>query len=142
MPTFNSCTKCVSSPGRIDDRTPNCHLFSWAWINGLPLQLKVALSCKLCGSSMCFSYICDIISMGVSTTRHGQTSGRLVQELNVCTVVFGGMGKKRYSNSQRRCAVFIYLRCSLRFPKDRIEKNRHSRLSESYFLQEKPSTTL
>ena len=52
----------------------------------LPLQLKVALSGKLHGSSMCFAYICDIISIGVSTARHGQTSGRLVQELSVRTV--------------------------------------------------------
>ena len=86
VPTFNSCTKCVSSPGRIHDRTPDCHLISWAWMHGLPLQLTVALSRKLRGSSMCFAYICDIISMSVSTTRHGQTSGRLVQELNVRTV--------------------------------------------------------
>ena len=28
----------------------------------------------------------DMLSMGVCTTRHCQTSGRLVQELNVCTV--------------------------------------------------------
>ena len=28
-----------------------------------------------------------MLSMGVSTTRHWRTSGRLVQELNVCTVV-------------------------------------------------------
>ena len=55
-------------------------------MRGLPLQLKVALNRKLRGPSMCFSYVCDIISMGVSTTRHGQTSGRLVQELNVRTV--------------------------------------------------------
>ena len=48
--------------------------------------MKVALSRKLRGSSMCFAYICDIISMGVSTTRHGHSSGRLVQELNVRTV--------------------------------------------------------
>ena len=86
VPTSNSCTKCVSSPVRIHDRTPDCHLISWAWMHGLPLQLKVALSRKLRESSMCFAYICDIISMGVSTTRHGQTSGRLVQELNVRTV--------------------------------------------------------
>ena len=24
VPTFNSCTKCVGSPGRIHDRTPDC----------------------------------------------------------------------------------------------------------------------
>ena len=28
----------------------------------------------------------DMLSMGVSTTGHWRTSGRLVQELNVCTV--------------------------------------------------------
>ena len=86
MTTFNSCTECVSSPGRIHDRTPRLpsnFLGMDAWIT---LQLKVALSRKLRGSSKCFAYICDIISMGVSTTRHGQTSGLLVQELNVRTV--------------------------------------------------------
>ena len=30
----------------------------------------------------------DISSMGVCTTRHWQTSGRLVHELNVCTVLY------------------------------------------------------
>ena len=49
-------------------------------------QLNVALSFMLSGSSMCFVYICDIISMGVSTTRQGQMSGRMVQELSVRTV--------------------------------------------------------
>ena len=29
-----------------------------------------------------------LLSMGVCTTGHWQTSGRLVQELNVCTVVY------------------------------------------------------
>ena len=28
----------------------------------------------------------DMLSLGASTTRHWQTSGRLVQELDVCTV--------------------------------------------------------
>ena len=27
VPTFNSCTKYVDSPGRIHDRTPDCHTF-------------------------------------------------------------------------------------------------------------------
>ena len=84
VPTFNFCTtKCVGSPGRIRDRTPDCHLNSWAWMTS---QLKVAMSRKLRGPSMCFAYICDMISMGVSTTRHGQTSSRLVQELSIRTV--------------------------------------------------------
>ena len=30
VPTFNSCTKCVGSPGKIDDRTPDCNTVSWA----------------------------------------------------------------------------------------------------------------
>ena len=33
-----------------------------------------------------FGLFFDMLSMGVCTTRHWQTSGRLVQELNVCTV--------------------------------------------------------
>ena len=28
----------------------------------------------------------DMLSIGICTTRHWRTSGRLVQELNVCTV--------------------------------------------------------
>ena len=30
----------------------------------------------------------DVLSMDLGTTRHRQTSGRLVQKLNVCTVTF------------------------------------------------------
>ena len=42
----------------------------------------------------CHLYTCmlglflDLLSMGVSTNRYGQTSGRLLKELNVCTVLF------------------------------------------------------
>ena len=41
------------------------------------------------GSLICFSYflLCDMLFMGVCTTKHWQTSGRLVQELDVCTEV-------------------------------------------------------
>ena len=35
-----------------------------------------------------FDWLFDIIDMCVCTTRHWQTSGRLVQELNVCTVYY------------------------------------------------------
>ena len=46
-------------------------------------QINVALIHKLCGSLIFFL---DIF-MGGNTTRHWQTtSGRLLQELNVCTV--------------------------------------------------------
>ena len=36
MPTFNSCTKCVGSPGKIHDHMPDCHPVSWAWIYEWP----------------------------------------------------------------------------------------------------------
>ena len=33
VPTFNSCTKCVGSPGMINDRTSDCHPGSLAWMH-------------------------------------------------------------------------------------------------------------
>ena len=30
--TFKSCIKCLGRPGIIHDRTPDCHLVSWAWM--------------------------------------------------------------------------------------------------------------
>ena len=41
----------------------------------------------------------DMLSMGVYTTRHWQTSGRLVQELNIFTV-----GDRRM-----RALIFVYI---------------------------------
>ena len=49
-------------------------------------QLNVALILKLRGSSMSLAYIIDMLSKEVCTTKHWQMSGRLVQELNDCTV--------------------------------------------------------
>ena len=54
-----------------------------AWMTS---QLNAALICKLSRALMRLDYHFDMIIMGVCTTRHCQTSGRLVQELNVCTV--------------------------------------------------------
>ena len=34
-----------------------------------------------------FRLFLDMSFMGVCTTRHSQTSGRLIQELNICTIV-------------------------------------------------------
>ena len=79
VPTFNSCTKCVGSRGLIHDRTPNCQPGSWAWMN----EWTWFASC----AGHWWSYlIVDILAMGVCTARHCQTCGRVVQELNVCTV--------------------------------------------------------
>ena len=83
VPTFNSCTKCVGSSGKIHDRMPDCLTGMGARTTS---QLNVALIRKLRGPLMCLTYYFDMLSMGVCTTRHWQTTGRLVQELNVCTV--------------------------------------------------------
>ena len=49
--------------------------------------MNVALVCKLHGSLMCFSIFFDMLFMGFGTTGLLQTSCRLVQELNVYSVV-------------------------------------------------------
>ena len=84
MSAFNSCTKCVGSPGIIHNRIPGhgCDHRS------LTSQLNIALIRILFGSLTCLAYFFDMLSMGVCATRHWQMSGRLVQELNVCTVQF------------------------------------------------------
>ena len=43
------------------------------------------------GSLMFLAYIFDMLSVGVCTTKHCQTSGRLVQELSVFTVAWMGL---------------------------------------------------
>ena len=54
----------------MDDLTAECRLYSQAtWVIDVN------------------SLFSDILSMGVCSIRHWQTSGRLVQELNVCSVV-------------------------------------------------------
>ena len=85
VPTFNSCTKCLGSPGTTQNRTPDCQPTPGidAWMTS---QLNVALNCKLSWSLMSLDYLFEKLSMGVCTTRHWQMSSRLVQELNVCTV--------------------------------------------------------
>ena len=54
-----------------------------AWITS---KLIEAWVCKLPLSLMCLADIFDMSPMVVGTTRHWQISGRLGQELNVCTV--------------------------------------------------------
>ena len=34
VPTFNSCNKCVGSPGIIHDCSPDYHPVSYAWVHG------------------------------------------------------------------------------------------------------------
>ena len=87
--TFNSCTKCVGSPGNIHSSTPDCHpsfpehgCRHWSMTS----PLKVALIRSLRGSLMCLAYCFNKLPMAVCTTRHWQTSSRPMQELNVWTV--------------------------------------------------------
>ena len=75
-----------------------------AWITS---ELNEALVFKLRVSFMSLSDIFDIPSIGVFTTRHWQTSGRLVQELNVCTVLDPVI---TYGDHWQRIIYFSFLR--------------------------------
>ena len=88
-------------PGIIHNHTPNCGTVFWAWMTS---QRNVALICKLHGSLTYLTCILTL-SMGVCTTRHCQTSSRLVQKLNVCTAVKGG----REGGNKNRQAVHFTL---------------------------------
>ena len=108
VPAFNSCTICMASTGIIHDRTPYYHPVSWARMRQLTSQLNVALIRKLRGSLVCLAYFFDMLSMDVCTTRHWQTSGRLVQELNVCTV-YALNEKGNVHHSLRYHSVFLFM---------------------------------
>ena len=57
-------------------RLPSRILGMDAWTTS---QLNVALVSKLRGPLMCLAYFFDMLSMVVCTTRHSETSGRLVK---------------------------------------------------------------
>ena len=87
VPAFNSCTKCVGRQGIIHKRSTNCHRISWECMQGWPHNWMYSYDLQaMWVVDVQMAYFCDILSMGVCTTRHWKTSGRLVQELNVCTV--------------------------------------------------------
>ena len=86
VPTFNFCTKYVGNPGIIHDRTPERPPSFLGMDAAMTLQLIAPLIRKLRGSPMCLAYSFDMMSLSVCTTRHWQTSSRLVQKLDVCTV--------------------------------------------------------
>ena len=64
-------------------RLPSSIPGMYAWMAS---QLNVALIRKLRGALICLGYYFDMVAMGVCATGHWQTFGRLMQELNVCTV--------------------------------------------------------
>ena len=56
VPTFNSCTKCVGSPGRIHDRTPDCPPIFLGMDVYMTSQSILALIRKLRVSPICLAY--------------------------------------------------------------------------------------
>ena len=69
-------------------------------MNGL--QLNVTLIRTLRGSLMCLSYFIEMLSMVGCATRQWQTSGRLVQALNVCTVCYKFIWKNNRHEVSKR----------------------------------------
>ena len=86
VPTLKSFTKMREQTvhdARPHARSPTSFLCMDAWRTS---QLNVAYIRMLRGSLMCLAYLFGISFIDVCTTRHWQTSGRLVQELNACTI--------------------------------------------------------
>ena len=76
MPKFNSGTKCTGRPGMQSNTTAS------------------PKATKLTNFDLQATWVIDVLGLSFTcypwafcTTRHWQMSGRLVQELNVCTVV-------------------------------------------------------
>ena len=87
VPTFDSCTKCVGSPGI--KHTTACPIaiqfLGHGCMDDLTTERKVDLQAQWVIYLLGLFF--DLLSMGVWTTRHCmQTSGRSVQKWNVCTV--------------------------------------------------------
>ena len=83
VPAFNSCTKYQ---GIIHDRTPACHqCHGHGCTDSLTTERDFDSQASL--AIDVFGLYFEIVSTGDCTTRHWQTTGRVVQELNVCTVL-------------------------------------------------------
>ena len=83
MPTFSSCTKCL---GTIHDNTPGWYQLPWhGCTDGLTFEHD--FDSQATGVIDVLGLYSAMLSTGVYTTRHWQTTGRLLQELNVCSVV-------------------------------------------------------
>ena len=73
----------MDSPGIIHDRTPDCHPGHVCMVD---LTTERSFDSQVTWVIDVLGLFFDILSVGVCTTRYWQTSGGLVQELNVCTV--------------------------------------------------------
>ena len=93
----------------IHDRTPDCNPTSWACRDDLKTERRFD-SQATCAIDVLWFYIFYIFSMDVCTTRHRQTSGRLVQEFNVCTVAYKHQTSSTlYSKFTRRLSQFFLI---------------------------------
>ena len=105
VPTFDSCTKFAGQPRHTilpHARLPPSFLGMDARMTS---KLNLALIHKLRGSLINLAYFFDMLAIGVCTTRHWQASGRLVQELNVCTVALRGNTKDYYWDIPNRLTI-------------------------------------
>ena len=86
VPTRNCCTPCVGSPGIIRDRTPDCYPVS----PGHGCRVDLTSERGFDSQTTYVIYVpglrFDMLFTGMCATRHWQTSDRLVNELNACTV--------------------------------------------------------
>ena len=99
----------MGSPGKIHNRTPDCHPVYWAWIRPQVSDLTTESSFDS-QASWVIDVLClysNMLSLGVCTTRHWQTSGRLVQELNVCTVEPREARGPKYKALRSACDVLV-----------------------------------
>ena len=87
VPTFNSCTKCEGILAEYTTACPIANQFSGSGHGCMhDLTTEHSFDSQVTWVIHVLGLLFDILSMDVCTTRHYRTSGRLVQELDVCTV--------------------------------------------------------
>ena len=69
----------------VHDTRPHAQYAGHGCIDDLTIKPS-CISQPIYGSLMYLAFF-DMLSMGIYTRRHRQTSGRMVQELNVCTIL-------------------------------------------------------
>ena len=80
----------MGSRGIIHDRTTDCQPFPWAGIHD-DLETEGRFDSQATWVIDVLDLFFDMLSIGVCTSWHWQTSGRLVPKLNVCTLLVVGI---------------------------------------------------
>ena len=65
VPTFNSCTKCMSSRGISHDRMPDCHHISWVYGCMDDLTTESSLDSQATGVIDVLGSFFSMLSMGI-----------------------------------------------------------------------------